>query len=395
MLRMRGAPSGGRLGVLLVCSGLALAAPGFATHAGAAAKNLLVNPGFEELLKGHPWMPSGWDTSRAGTTSAFFGRDTLLVHGGKFAVSVANASGLFPMAHNWSQTLLLGREAWGKDLVFSVWTRSLAVEGRAYVLVQAFQDTITKMSRVWDIERDDAGRRLRITGVDDPVLDLGWKRQFFSEPETDWVRREVRVFVPPSVNVVFVRCGLLGTGQVFVDDASLTLEPALPSPEPPLKTNLLADPGFEGDGNAWEYSLPPYPNMRADRDTSVVHSGTASLRMSSMAGAMVPGKAGVCQVLSNRNFAGKRLRFSGYIKTDSLRSTAYLKLYCHTPRGAEAGAATKVFSGTMDWGLATLDMDAPLDTYEIWIWFTYNAPTRGRVYFDDASLEVLGPAGSQ
>ena len=28
--------------------------------------------------------------------------------------------------------------------------------------------------------------------------------------------------------------------------------------EPPLNTNLLADPGFEGEGNEWEYSMPPY-----------------------------------------------------------------------------------------------------------------------------------------
>jgi hypothetical protein len=34
----------------------------------------------------------------------------------------------------------------------------------------------------------------------------------------------------------------------------------------------------------------------------------------------------------------------------------------------------------------------PSDAVLIWAWLASNAPTRGTVWFDDASLEVLGPA---
>ena len=103
---------------------------------------------------------------------------------------------------------------------------------------------------------------------------MAWKRQFFSDQETPWVKRQVRVFVPPTSNVVFVRCGLIGTGQLVIDDASLTAEPAEPATELPLNTNLLADPGFEKhDVNGWEYSLPPYAEMYAEPDSQIVHSG--------------------------------------------------------------------------------------------------------------------------
>ncbi len=242
--------------------------------------------------------------------------------------------------------------------------------------------------------RDEAAKRLNIVKMNDPLLDLGWKRQYFSEPETEWVRREVRVFVPPSVDVVFVRCGLIGVGQLLLDDASLTVEPALPAPELPLKVNLLADPGFEGSGNDWEYSLPPYPNMHIERDSTMRHTGKCSMRLSSDQAGLVKGRTGICQVISNRNLAGKRVRLSGWVKTDSLTTSAYVKIFCHTLKSSVQEAAPQDFSGTKDWSQAVVEMNVPEDTYELWAWFAYNAPTPGRLYFDDVSLEVLGSATS-
>jgi hypothetical protein len=219
-----------------------------AASCGAAPANppgeLLANPGFEEPLEAHPWMPASWDTSQTDLPTVFFGRDTFLVHSGRYAVSVANTSLLVPVWHNWNQSVIVGREAWGKDAVFSVWTRSNGQQGRAYVLIQAYRDTVGKMAKTWRIPRDAAHRRLGINKIDDPLLDTGWKRLYFSDNETGWVQRQVRVYVPPSTNMIYVRCGLLGTGQVIFDDASLTLQPAEPAAAVPPNANLLADPGF-------------------------------------------------------------------------------------------------------------------------------------------------------
>jgi hypothetical protein len=359
----------------------------------AESQNLLKNPGFEQALENHPWMPSHWDTSNAELPSVFFGRDSLAAHGGSYGIHVANVSTRIPIAHNWSQKLLAGPEMWNKDLVFSVWTRSNGLEGRAYVLLQAYRDTISKMALVWGIDREDAARRLNINKVDDPLIDFGWDREYFSESETPWVRREVRVFVPPSTNMIFVRCGITGTGQVMFDDASLTLESARPPAALPANTNLLADPGFEGNGNDWEYSIPPYENMRIERDTTMGHSGKASMRMMGTGG-LVQGQAGVCQPIPNRNLVGNRVRLTGYFKTDSLHSVAYLKLFFHTQRGAVQVPGSQRFSGTTNWTKASVEADVPPDTYTMWAWFTYSAPARGILYCDDASLEVIGPSTS-
>ena len=356
-----------------------------------AATNLLKNPGFEDPIRDHAWMPANWDTSRTGLPSVFFGRDTMAAHGGQYSVNVANVSTRVPMAYNWSQSVPVGPEAWGKDAVFSIWTRANGLEGRAYVLLQAYRDTVSKMAITWGVERDEALRKLRITKIDDPLLDLGWKRLQFSENQTDWVKREVRVYVPPTVNMLYVRSGVLGTGQVIFDDASLTLEPALPPDPLPLNTNLLADPGFEGDGNAWEYSMPPFDGLEVVRDETVAHTGKASVRLEGANG-MVEARAGVCQVLCNREFAGKRIRMSAWVKTDSLRSTAFMKVYFHGLTEAKAIPGWEQFGLNTPWTKTTFEVDVPEDTYSVWAWYLYITPAKGRVFYDDMSLEVLGPA---
>jgi len=356
-----------------------------------AAENLLPNPGFETPLAGHPWMPADWDTSATGLPTSFFGRDTLLAREGRYTVTAASASNRFPLAHNWSQSLIADPSWWGKDLVFSIWTRSISLDGRGYVLVQAYRDTASKMAKTWGVTREEALTRLNIHAVDDPLIDLGWKRLSFDEPETDWVRREVRVYVPPTTNMVYLRAGLYGLGQIFLDDASVTLEPALPPDVPAVGANLLADPDFEGDAIAWELSLPAYPDLGYGVVSDTASSGTHAYRFDG-GGAMVRGKMGIAQVFANRGLAGKRLRLTGDMKADSLLSLATLRIVCHTPEGPKGASSHVVASGTMPWTRAEVEMDAPEDTYEVWAWFQYYGPVPGVVWFDNASLEVLGPA---
>ena len=361
-----------------------------ATHRGGG--NLLANAGFETPLAGHPWMPAVWDTFPSGLPTVFFGRDTFLVHSGHYAVSIANLSTYVPMYHNWSQTLLVGRELWGKDLVFSIWTRSNGLQGRAYVLLQAYRDTIGKMAKIWNVERDVARERMRIPPTDDPLVNLGWDRKYFSDSETDWVKREVRIYVPPTTNSVIVRCGIFGTGQVMFDDASLTAVAAAPPPELPLNTNLLADPGFEGEGNDWEYSMPPYEGLTIERDSTVAHSGKASIHMQGGTTGPVPVRTGVCQRLANRGLAGKRVRLSGWVRTDSLATQAYIKVYCTTSDGDVHEPTPAQFGANTDWTKTTMEVDCPPGTLMVWGWFLYNAPGAGQLYYDDCSMEVIGTA---
>src|SRR4249920_3737674 len=180
-----------------------------ALDARAEGKNLLANPGFEDKVPGHPWMASAWDTSASGLETVFFGRDEFSAHSGTHGVSVASASAMFPFAYNWNQSILVTPDMCGKDAVLSVWTKSNGLEGRGYVLLQAFRDTVGKMSVVWNVDRLASENKLGMRGVNDPIIDLAWQRASFCEFETGWVKREVRAYVPPSVNMITVRCGLI------------------------------------------------------------------------------------------------------------------------------------------------------------------------------------------
>jgi hypothetical protein len=52
--------------------------------------------------------------------------------------------------------------------------------------------------------------------------------------------------------------------------------------------------------------------------------------------------------------------------------------------------ASQSFHGTFDWSYTYVDVNIPADAKVVWAWLQFSAPARGRVWIDDASLEVLG-----
>jgi len=365
-----------------------------AAHAASApaSGNLLRNPSFEDRLVGHPWMPAAWDTFPSSLTTVFFGRDTMVAHTGRWSVNVANVSTRVPMWHNWSQSLVPPQSLWGKDVVFSVWTRSLGLQGRAYTLVQAFRDTIGKLAIEKGVPRDTMMARLGYVVTGQPIVLMGWKRLYFSEEETDWVRRDVRMYVPRGTNLIVVRAGLFGTGQVAFDDASLTATAAAAAQPVALKKNLLKDASFEGDGNDWEYSMPPFPGLVIERDTTVARFGHASMHADPRGNGALQVRSGVGQTIDARSLAGKRVRFSAWVKADSLVGLTYVSLRCTTPGGEVPGPSPEQHSGSFDWKKLTVERDVPPDAVTLGAFIEFNCPATGDLWFDDASLEVIGPA---
>ena len=71
----------------------------------------------------------------------------------------------------------------------------------------------------------------------------------------------------------------------------------------------------------------------------------------------LPFRAGVCQVLDNPKLSGKRIRLSGWIRTDSLMAEAYIKVYCTTIEGDVSEPAPAQFAGTREWTQTSTDID--------------------------------------
>ncbi len=380
---------------LLLLGALATLLPHDAGAARPSSRSPLQNPDFERTVPEHPWMPTGWDTSMADLPTVFFGRDSFLVHGGKWAVSLANMSTAFPMAHNWSQTLLVGPETWGKMASFKVWTRSNGLEGRAYLVVQAYNDTASRMGKIWGVDHDEALKRLGINKIDDPLLDLGWKRTQFDDPLTEWVPREARAYIPAGTNVLFTRLGLMGTGQVLFDDASLTFEPAPAATKPPRGENLFAEPGFEEHGLAWDIAIPPYEGAKVVIDSTVAHSGRSSLKIADFHDGLVEARIGAGQPLEGRRLRGMRVRLSGWFKGDSLEGSCLVKLYAQGMRTrVKQSPGAELLSGTWDWKQIAIELDIPDDAELVWANLLALAPARGTVWIDDARVEVVGPAAA-
>lgn len=374
-------------GAALLC----LLSVSIALAAAPAGRNLIVNPGFEESLPGHPWMPAAWDTFPSSLGTVFFGRDTSVSHSGRYAASVANVSMRLPMWHNWNQSFVVGPELWNKDVVFSIWTRTMSLVGRGYLLAQAFNDTIGRYAIEKDVPRDTAMTRLHYVVTGQPIILTGWKRLYFSEEETDWVRREVRMYVPASTNLIVVRAGIFGTGQISLDDASLIATPPA-SPMAANAKNLLKDAGFEGDGNAWEFSMPPFEDLRMEIDTTVAHTGRGSMHILTSEKGSISVRSGVGQMLDGRALSGKRVRLTAWVKADSLRGVAYPGITCATAQGDVPGPATTQDFGTFDWKKVSTERDVPPNCLLVGAYLHFTAPASGHIWYDDVTLEVVGPA---
>jgi hypothetical protein len=107
---------------------------------------------------------------------------------------------------------------------------------------------------------------------------------------------------------------------------------------------------------------------------------------------LVSGRAGVAQVLVHRGLEGKRLRLTGFAKAESLQSQIGMQLFCHTRTGMKIEKSAMQVYGTADWTPIIVETDVPPETYAVWAWILYTAPIPGHAYFDDLSLQILGPA---
>jgi len=97
-------------------------------------------------------------------------------------------------------------------------------------------------------------------------------------------------------------------------------------------------------------------------------------------------------MLDGRALAGKRVRLTVWVRADSLRGVAYPGIACVTTAGDVPGPATGLESGTFDWKKITTERDVPPGCLLIGAYLHFTAPATGQIWYDDATLEVVGPA---
>jgi hypothetical protein len=352
----------------------------------AEEANLLRNPSAEE---GTLVSPAAWDTTMSDMPTVRFAWDGQEAHGGGRSLYILNTSDVIPLWHNWSQSLLGVNELGGKELTLRAWVKTRAVTGKAYILLQAYRDTVFLEAAKAGIPRLQMRTQMNIKPADDPQLELGWARKQTSGDHPEWTPLEVHLYVPPSTNALFVRAGLLGVGEAWFDDLSLTAGPARPERPFPLGKNLLADPGFEGNLDDWDFSMPPVESVRIRAD-AVAHSGLQSCLIESQRRWQMEIWTHAFQVFNTRALSGKRVRLSGWYKSEGLKNTfACFSIYATGMYGAFHPVVSNAWSGTNDWTFASYETDIPANTYTVWARAVLNTGA-GKVWFDDLKFEVLG-----
>lgn len=365
--------------------------PAAATRVAAApgsgrAGNLLPNPGFED---GGLFSPTDWDTTVAGVPTVLFYWDDDVKHGGERSVSIINAGDALPVWHNWNHMFLHAGHLVGRDLELTVWVRSAQMGGgRGYVMLQAYRDTVMNKARDEGTTRDEARTAMGFKYADDPQLELGWARQYFSAEHDEWTPLKVRMFVPPTTNLVLVRLGIYGSGQVWFDDAELVATAPAQAPLP-LGRNLLANPGFERPLDDWEFSMPAAVGAAIVSDSSQAHSGRYSALFTAPNRPLYQTFMNVCQVFNAHNLSGRRVRMSGWARTEDIIDSAYLSIWTTGLYGIAGSLAGDALTGTNDWTFYSVEFDVPKDTYTVWARAGYQAGP-GRVWWDDLKFEVLG-----
>jgi len=373
----------------VLLSSLVLSAVAFTpqTADAQAGTNLLANPSFEE---GGLFTPTDWDTTVAGVPTVLFYWDPDVSHSGKKGLSIVNAGDIIPIWHNWNQMIPNAQKFAGKDLELNVWTRSAQLSGRGYVMVQAYRDTVMNYAIAKNMTREEARKEMGYKYADDPQLEMGWARQYFSVESSDWTQRKVRVYVPPTTDLIVVRFGLFGPGQVWFDDATLTASPAKPAAAIALGKNLLGNPGFERAPDEWEYSLPPTPGAMIEMDSTTAHSGRFSALMTTQQKPGFQTYQAAAQVFNARNLSGKRVRMSGWCKLENINdASAYLSIYATGFYGVDGSLAGDALSGTKDWTFYSVEWDVPKDSFTVWARAGYQS-TLGKCWWDDLKFEVLG-----
>ena len=344
------------------------------------------NPGFED---GGLFSPTDWDTTVAGVPTVLFYWDPDIKRSGARSASIVNAGDAIPVWHNWNQMIPKAGDLIGRDLELTVYVRSSQMSGgRGYVMLQAYRDTVMNQALDEGITREEARVKMGYKYADDPQLELGWARQYFSSDIEEWTQKKVRMYVPPSTNLVIIRVGIFGSGQVWFDDAQLAVRP----PETvalPLGKNLLANAGFERPLDEWEFSMPPTPQAAITRDSTVAHTGRFSARFEAPVKAAFQTYMNACQVFNARNLSGRRVRMSGWGKTENLVDSAYLSVFSTGMYGVDGSLAGDAFSGTRDWSFYSGEFDVPKDTYTVWARAGVQA-SPGTTWWDDLKFEVLG-----
>jgi hypothetical protein len=222
-------------------------------------------------------------------------------------------------------------------------------------------------------------------------------RMSLSQSQSSAVERQPETSAPVTLNGALAATAVAAVGNRAAvarqEPAALDHRPA----EDPNEANAedQRDPGADDDGSVpycW-VAISNLPEMyyAAARDRREVWSGDSSARFFALDDRAQHGL--LQQTVDARAFAGKRLEFSAFIRTEAAVSGVKVWLIAVNSQGlivAESGSDW--LKGTLDWHSRAIVADIPADAAAIT--FALRMLGRGTLWVDDARIANAADGGS-
>lgn len=256
---------------------------------------------------------------------------------------------------------------------------------------------------------DSCGLWMRIDGPGNEMISLDNMQNRPIHWTTDWQKVEVVLDVPQnSVDIAF---GVLlqGAGRVWIDDiqfeavgadiSTTAIQVTTPTSETPMAIRVTPAPSertveqqpanldFETGSTGWSAADSDTQEYVSGIDPIVAHLGRASGSVESIVSK--PTSLGLLrQSVKADEYRDKRVRVSGYLKTDRLNGTAYFLMTIYSQQDQMIYVNSHSINTSTDWQ---------------WIWFVLNVPANsdrleyglalrgeGQAWIDDVSIEFVG-----
>jgi hypothetical protein len=309
----------------------------------AGAPTALANTGFE-LGGATPiyWTAPGW-----GTKNATWARDTAVSRSGgaSLKLSVTTAGG-YMVVNSTPMTEVTA----GGTYTFGAWIKTDGAAGQTADIDPLFFDG-----------------NGNLVGSD--------HRAFTTSGAHDWEFVFIDVTVPAGASQASLYLNLNQAGTVWFDDIAFSA------------STQISNPGFE-DGGAQPagWTAPGWGTSNATwvRDTTVSHSGGASLKLT---GAASSSTIVVTQTRFTAVTTGGTYTFGVWIKTDGTAGqSANIDPLFFDASGTLVGSDHRAFttSGAHDWEFVSIDLTVPAGATQAQVYLNLNGA--GSVWFDDVTL---------
>ncbi|MDQ3927669.1 MAG: hypothetical protein M3328_00835, partial [Chloroflexota bacterium] len=210
---------------------------------------------------------------------------------------------------------------------------------------------------------------------------------------TDWQKYELVLDIPGQASHLDVGAIITGNGTAWVDD--FTIE-EVGREVPTTGISMVVQPsnlGFEEGLAGWGRTGWSPAAYGYEADTSTAYEGASSARVKSRN----PFEGGdrytlLEQYLDAEQYAGKRVRVTGYLKSKDLRGIAGLFLRTYGPGGNQSivdlsKLEGRQVTGTTGWREYEAVMDVPGEAYAIS--YGLSVAGEGEVWLDALRVEVV------